>query len=74
MICRVCGNEVNLTITGLPDDLCWGCASKDDKDDVLNTAIDKRSEGCSRCGLDGSRSEKCYTTNKSMTNESVVVK
>lgn len=30
-ICKKCGEEINLTIFGLPEDICWGCANKEQK-------------------------------------------
>lgn len=29
MKCEKCGEEINLTIFGTPNDICWGCLNKD---------------------------------------------
>ncbi len=35
MKCKYCHEEINLTIYGLPDDICWGCADKETRFDAL---------------------------------------
>lgn len=39
MKCKECGNEINLNVFGSPDDICWDCLNKSDKDNILNTNI-----------------------------------
>lgn len=48
MKCKVCSDEINLTIFGMPDDICLGCAQKDQKEEVLisNINIKKDSVAC----------------------------
>ncbi len=35
--CKVCKETINLTIFGMPNDICWGCFQ--DKQEVLNKNI-----------------------------------
>jgi len=38
MRCKKCGNVINLTIFGMPDDICWGCVGNG-KNEILNKNI-----------------------------------
>lgn len=40
MKCKICNDEINLSIFGLPEDICWGCASKEVKKEVLDTNVE----------------------------------
>lgn len=40
--CKICGQEINLTISGMPEDVCWECLQK--KDDVISENIEKLSK------------------------------
>lgn len=35
--CKRCGDKINLTISGSPIDICWGCLQELEKEEVLNT-------------------------------------
>ncbi len=40
--CKICGEKINLTVFGTPDDICWGCFQKlneKEKQKVLNNNI-----------------------------------
>ena len=37
--CKKCGKEINLVIFGMPEDLCWGCASKKEQIEVIEKNI-----------------------------------
>jgi hypothetical protein len=39
MKCKICNDEINLSIFLLPKDTCYGCASKETKKEVLNANI-----------------------------------
>lgn len=41
MKCSVCGEEINLTFYGTPEDICWGCLFPNEKDVVVKKNIDK---------------------------------
>lgn len=41
MKCKKCGDEINLTVFGMPDDICWGCLKKSKKKVVLDKNIKK---------------------------------
>jgi len=32
MICKKCGEEINLVIFGMSEDVCYGCTSDEEKD------------------------------------------
>ena len=36
MSCRVCKKEIKLSIGGAPEDVCWGCFSREEKDKILD--------------------------------------
>lgn len=38
-ICKKCGKKINLTVAGMPDDICWGCFQN--KDEVINANVNK---------------------------------
>lgn len=42
MKCKVCGDEINLTIFGMPEDICWRCL--EDKKEVLDKNINTDTE------------------------------
>ena len=48
MKCRICKDEINLTIAGMPDDICWGCLTKEDQIKVVNKNSKKGCE-CETC-------------------------
>jgi hypothetical protein len=35
MICKKCGEKINMIIFGLPDDICWGCLQEEQKEIVI---------------------------------------
>ena len=35
MKCKKCGEEINLVIFGMPEDVCYGCAIDKKKDEVV---------------------------------------
>ena len=39
MKCKRCGKEINLTIFGMPEDLCWDCLTKIEKNETLDNNI-----------------------------------
>lgn len=39
MECKYCGAKINLSIFGMPDDVCWGCMEDDGKEDVLQKNV-----------------------------------
>jgi hypothetical protein len=41
MKCKNCGTEINLTISGLPNDICWECANEVDKRKTLSFNLSK---------------------------------
>jgi hypothetical protein len=45
MKCKLCGEEINLVIFGMSEDVCYGCTTEEEKDDVaeknLNLTIKK---------------------------------
>lgn len=36
MKCKKCGNKINLTVFGMPNDICWGCLQEPEKEVVLD--------------------------------------
>ncbi len=40
MKCKICGEEINLTIFGCPEDVCWDCLNKEIKGKVLDKNIE----------------------------------
>lgn len=40
MKCKICQQEINMHIFGMPDDLCWGCANDQTKDQVVENQLD----------------------------------
>lgn len=50
--CRICKNEINLTVAGLPVDLCWGCIDKISIEKILDKAVQDTLLKCPpRCEL-----------------------
>ena len=41
MKCKYCGDNINLKVFGLPDDMCWGCTQLSEKDRVLKINLDQ---------------------------------
>jgi len=39
MKCKRCGNEINLQIFGMPDDLCYGCLTIEENDKIVKMNI-----------------------------------
>lgn len=39
MKCKKCGKEINLSFFGLPDDICYGCATSKEKDEMIEKNI-----------------------------------
>ena len=39
MKCKVCKEDINLTIFGLPNDICWGCSQNEEKQETLNKSL-----------------------------------
>ena len=39
MKCKECGNEINLTVFGIPNDVCWGCLQEPEKKVALDKNI-----------------------------------
>jgi hypothetical protein len=35
MKCKVCKEEINLTVFGMPNDICWGCLQDEQKKEVI---------------------------------------
>ena len=44
MKCKKCGEEINLIIFGMPEDICFGCLSKDEeeKEKVLEKNVKRK--------------------------------
>ena len=42
--CKICKEEIMMVVFGSPDDICWGCLNKEDKDKVVdvNIKVEKR--------------------------------
>ena len=40
--CKVCGDDINLTIFGMPNDICWGCLQEKEKEEVLDENVKNR--------------------------------
>lgn len=38
--CKKCGEEINLVIFGMPDDICYSCLTGEEKDDVVEKNIE----------------------------------
>jgi hypothetical protein len=34
MKCKKCGEEINLVIFGMPEDICYGCGTGEEKEEV----------------------------------------
>ena len=43
MKCKVCNEEINLSIFGMPDDVCWGCFTDDKKMEVVSKNVNNKS-------------------------------
>lgn len=41
MKCKKCGDEINLTVFGAPNDICWDCLKKSEKKVALDKNIKK---------------------------------
>jgi hypothetical protein len=39
--CKVCGDPINMTVFGMPDDICWGCS---EKEEVLITNLEFKND------------------------------
>ena len=39
MKCKVCGKKINLTVFGMPDDICWDCFDNEGKKEVLDVNV-----------------------------------
>ena len=37
--CKICEEEINMVVFGSPDDICWGCLNREDKDKVVGVNI-----------------------------------
>jgi len=46
--CIKCGEEINLTIFGCSEEICWGCLNKTEKEKViennLNNTLENKNE------------------------------
>lgn len=38
--CKYCGDAINLTIAFMPEDVCWGCFSKDQKNEIIKNQFE----------------------------------
>lgn len=41
MKCKKCKDEINLTVFGMPNDICWDCLKKSEKNVVLDKNVKK---------------------------------
>lgn len=44
MRCKICNEEINLSVFGAPDDICYGCISDSTKKEVVDKAISATQE------------------------------
>jgi len=36
MKCKICNEEINLSVFGMPNNICYGCFTEPEKKEVLN--------------------------------------
>jgi len=39
MKCKKCNKEINLHILGAPEDICYGCLSETEKDEIAEIGV-----------------------------------
>ena len=52
MKCKICGEPINFSVFGMPDDICYGCLRGTKKEEVLNNNVKyswKDCNGCNNC-------------------------
>ncbi len=40
MKCKKCKEEINLTVFGMSNDICWGCLRDEQKKEVVNENVE----------------------------------
>jgi hypothetical protein len=39
MKCKICNEEINLIIFGAPEDICYGCLSSEQKNEIVKLNV-----------------------------------